>query len=150
MNIREATLHDANAIADLLDQLGYRSGSGFAAGQLDQFTRDGYGVLVCELDGKVVGFSSMHWFSMFHSPGSMGRITAMCVNEEIRDQGIGGLLLIESEKFLHRQGCVAVEVTSNVTRLMTHRFYLKHGYSEDSRRFIKKFEDSKSGSNRFL
>lgn len=138
MTIRQASQKDANVINQLLTQLGYPCSQEFALAQLQFFESEGHHVLVCETGGIVVGFSALHWFSMFHSRGYVGRITAMCVSEDVRDQGIGGLLLIESENFLQRKGCVSVEVTSNLARLMTHRFYLKHGYAEDSRRFIKK------------
>lgn len=42
-----------------------------------------------------------------------------------------------SEKFLEARGCEKFEVTSNARRTRTHGFYLKNGYVEDSRRFVK-------------
>lgn len=140
MIIRQATVGDTAAISRLLYELGYSSDQKFVKNQIDIFNRDGYHTLVCELDHTVVGFLSMHWFSMFHSEGIMGRVTAMCVSENVRDHGIGGLLLAEAEKVFYENDCTYVEVTSNIRRTMTHHFYLKHGYTEDSRCFIKKLK----------
>lgn len=136
--IRQATVGDAQAISGLLYELGYGSDQEFVKKQIDFFKGDCYHTLVCEHDHTVVAFLSMHWFSMFHSEGMMGRITAMCVSESVRDLGIGGSLLAEAEKLFYENDCTCIEVTSSNRRTMAHRFYVKHGYAEDSLRFIKK------------
>ena len=138
MIIRQAAQHDRSALHDLLTQLGYPpAGDRFILQKIEIYSADGYHLLVCELEGKTVGFISLHWFDMFHSVQKMGRITALCVSDHVRDQGIGGMLLKEAEKFLTLKDCSKVEVTTNFKRTRTHEFYLKNGYSEDSRRFIK-------------
>jgi hypothetical protein len=38
---------------------------------------------------------------------------------------------------LFDQGCIKIEVTSNNRRARAHDFYLKLGYVEDARRFMK-------------
>jgi len=140
MNIREASPNDAPAVAVLLAQLGYPAGESnldFVREKIDTYAQSTYRLLISESDGEVVGFISLHWFHVFHSPGMMGRITAFCVHEKVRGQGVGIQLLAEAEKFLAGQGCMSVEVTSNFRRLRTHDFYLKRGYAETSKRFIK-------------
>lgn len=138
MIIRQAVQRDQSALRDLLTQLGYRPRTDqFVLQQIENYATDHYQLLVCELDRETVGFISLHWFDIFHSEQNMGRITALCVSDQVRDQGIGGILLKEAEKFLASKGCYQVEVTTNFKRTKTHEFYLKNGYSEDSRRFIK-------------
>jgi GNAT superfamily N-acetyltransferase len=138
MIIRQAVPRDQSALRDLLTQLGYPSdGDLFILQKIENYAAEGYHLLVCELDRETVGFISLHWFDIFHSEQKMGRITALCVSDHVRDQGIGGILLKAAEKFLTSKGCYQVEVTTNFKRIKTHEFYLKNGYSEDSRRFIK-------------
>ena len=147
MKIRQASRTDAAAVGVLLTQLGYPpppENLDFVVGKIEAYSAETYRLLVCEVEGDVVGFISLHWFQIFHSPGMMGRITAFCVHERVRSQGIGQCMLAETEKFLMSQGCTAVEVTSNQRRLLTHGFYLKHGYAETSKRFIKSLVPKKN------
>lgn len=106
---------------------------------IETYFQDGYQLLVAEIDGVVVGFASVHWFDMFHARGKMGRITAMCVQEESRSKGIGRGLLLASEEFLKSKGCIKVEVTSGLNRILTHEFYQKNGYTIESKRFTSQF-----------
>lgn len=138
MIIRQAMSSDAVAIRRLLIQLGYPpSHDAFVNRKIERYSKEDYHLLVCDIDQEPVGFISLHWFEIFHSEGKMGRITAFCVSEHLRKQGIGSKLLVAAEKFLVLKGCSKIEVTSNVKRVLAHAFYLKHGYSEDSRRFVK-------------
>ena len=85
---------------------------------------------------KIVSFIALHIFPLFHSPGNVGRITAFCVDEKHRFQGIGLKLLKEAEVFFAERNCARIEVTSN-RRTVAHSFYLSHGYVEDSRKFVR-------------
>jgi GNAT superfamily N-acetyltransferase len=138
MIIRQASLRDSTAIHRLLIQLGYPpQNDAFIVSKIENYTTDGYRLLVCDIDNETVGFISLHWFDIFHSNGKMGRITAFCVSEHIRGEGIGQHLLKAAEEILFSHGCLKVEVTSNFKRTLTHEFYLKNGYTEDSKRFVK-------------
>lgn len=138
MTIREATPTDGPAVQQLLEQLGYPNLT------LDDVRRnlaahqhDGYRVLVAEMDRHVVGFIALHSFHLMHWAKKIGRISAFCVEEGFRSKGVGRLLLHAGEEWLVTQGCEKLEVTSNTRRIRAHQFYLKLGYVEDSRRFVK-------------
>ena len=138
MRIRQANPSDAKSISQLLAQLGYPAiHEKLANEKIKTHAMDGYQLLVAEIDSKVVGFIALHWFELMHWEGKMGRMTAFCVDEKFRSQGVGKQLLEASEKFLQSRGCEKFEVTSNARRTRTHGFYLKNGYVEDSRRFVK-------------
>lgn len=138
MIIRKATPQDATAIQRLLDQLGYPDlPEQGVVEKINAYSGTSYCVLVGELNLSVIGFISMHWFEVFHSAGTIGRISAFCMDEVFRSQGLGQQLLEAAEGFLIKQGCTKLEVTSNIRRLRTHEFYLARGYGEDSRRFTK-------------
>jgi N-acetylglutamate synthase-like GNAT family acetyltransferase len=138
MFIREAQASDAHAIHLLLTQLGYPAiDEKIAREKIRMHSQPGYHLLVAELEGRVVGFISLHSFELMHWQGKMGRMTAFCVDETCRSKGVGSALLQASENYFVAQGCVKFEVTSNARRTRTHGFYLKHGYVEDSRRFVR-------------
>lgn len=139
MIIRQGLVSDSPSIDKLLTQLGYPQLPDMVLEAIETYNKDGYHLLVVEIDSIVVGFASLHWFDMFHARGKMGRITAICVMEESRSKGIGRRLLLASEEFLKSRGCVKVEVTSSVKRILTHEFYLNNGYTIESKRFTKQF-----------
>lgn len=138
MIFRQGMLSDSSSIHKLLAQLGYPQEDGKVVEAMESYHREGYYLLVGEDENTIVGFASLHWFDMFHARGKMGRITAMCVLEDLRSKGIGRELLLASEEFLKGKGCVKVEVTSSLKRTLTHEFYAKNGYEINSKRFIKK------------
>jgi GNAT superfamily N-acetyltransferase len=137
MIIREGILSDSSSIHMLLAQLGYPQEEGKVIEAIESYRREGYYLLVGEVDDTIVGFASLHWFDMFHARGKMGRITAICIQEALRSKGIGRKLLLASEEFLKEKGCLKVEVTSSLKRTLTHEFYTKNGYEINSKRFIK-------------
>lgn len=138
MVIRPAQPQDSKFVKDLLAQLGY---SDLSLDDVDEkiksHTLPGYAMLVIEDNGVVVGFIALHWFELAHWKGKMGRITSFCIEEKVRSQGIGLSLLKAGEEILREAGCAKLEVTSNQRRQRAHEFYLKNGYVEDSKRFVK-------------
>jgi ribosomal protein S18 acetylase RimI-like enzyme len=138
MIIRVAVREDAEKILPLVRQLGY-SGldvSGFEE-KIMAYESPGNRILLGEMNGKVIAFIALHTFVLFHSPGNVGRITAFCVDENFRSKGIGQQMMAAAENYFLENGCVRMEVTSNNRRVAAHNFYLKLGYTEDSRKFVK-------------
>ncbi|MBL7863840.1 MAG: GNAT family N-acetyltransferase [Cyclobacteriaceae bacterium] len=138
MTIREASLEDRQAIRRLLGQLGYPelSESDVASNIISHQQKD-YAMLVGEMDDKVIGFIALHWFDVAHWKAKIGRISAFCVDDSSRSQGVGQKMLEHAEGLLLSKGCAKIEVTSNARRTRAHQFYLRLGYVEDSRRFVK-------------
>ena len=138
MMIRQATVKDAKTIKSLLHQLGYPDFE--VADIIDKIKSHeapSYRLLVVEMENQVVAFISLHWFDLVHWKGKLGRITSFCVDENFRSQGVGHQLLTAGEELFLHEGCVKFEVTSNSKRKRAHEFYLKEGYIEDSKRFVK-------------
>lgn len=137
--IRDARDADADAIDHLLGELGYPDiGKEEVARKLHEHRRPGYLLLVGEMQGQTIAFITLHWYDLLHHHGSTGRITSFCVDQRYRSTGIGLKMLTEAERFLFAQGCETVEVTSNARRDRAHRFYLKNGYLEVSKHFVKR------------
>jgi len=98
---------------------------------------EGRVVLVAELDGGVIGCLSTSVMRVLHRPAPVGRISMMVVDESLRSQGIGAVLVAAAEEALAAQGCYMVEVTSHVRRTDAHRFYERIGYERTSVRLAK-------------
>jgi len=138
MHIRQATFFDAAAVQELLAQLGYPGlDEARVTQKIGDYTNPSYRLLVSETDSRVTGFIALHVFDIFHSVGKIGRITAFCVDEAVRGQGVGTQLMDAAETWFVSQGCTKLEVTSNERRTATHAFYKNKGWIEDSRRFVK-------------
>ena len=136
--IRVAQPKDSQDIKLLLMQLGYPS---LALEEIENkityYHRQDYKIYVLEMDHRVIGFISLHFYESFHSAGKIGRITAFCVHDQFQSKGFGKQLLNEAEKYFVESGCIKLEVTSNKRREQAHDFYLRQGYIEDSRKFVK-------------
>jgi GNAT superfamily N-acetyltransferase len=136
--IRLAEVEDAKVLCNLLEQLGYSS-------ELDQIEEivshnsenSPSTIYVYELSEKVAGFISLIRYFYFPTTQNIVRVTALCVDEEYRDMGIGGKLLRFAESLATNFGDKVIEITCSLEREQTHQFYLKHGYSKHSYKFFK-------------
>ncbi len=138
ITVRHARTSDAEKIRSLLGQLGYADFEvADVIAKIKVHEAPDYLIVVAEIEGQVVGFISLHWFDLAHWKGKLGRITSFCVDQDFRSQGVGRQLLTACEEVFRKEGCVKFEVTSNLKRVRAHEFYLKEGYLEDSKRFVK-------------
>ena len=138
MEIRAARPDDAQQIADLLGQLGYKSTSQQVDRRLANMTAEtGQHVLVAELEGKVVGLTTLNIRHVISGDAPFARIASVVVAESLRSRGIGGRLIDAVESIAREAGCERIEVTSGAHRPRAHEFYLRRGYVEFPRRFIK-------------
>jgi GNAT superfamily N-acetyltransferase len=85
----------------------------------------------------LAGVLSFHAFPPLHTPGNLGRITALVVHPGLRGKGIGAQLVAVAERFARDCGCERLEVTSGAHRHDAHRFYTSLGFSPRPVRFIK-------------
>lgn len=138
MMIRQAIEKDAESLLPLIEQLGYQLTQKDLLDNIIHHHTSGYDLFVAEAHDKLMGFISLHFYRYLHLKDSLGRITALCVDEAHRNFGVGALLLAYAEDHLKAQGCTLIELTSGSQREDAHRFYERHGYMEKRKRFIKK------------
>lgn len=137
--IRFACSADADRIRELLQQLGYPADLALVQGRLAALAA-GDAVLVAEELGRVVAVASLHTFDLFHEAGRIGKITSFVVDAEMRGRGVGSMLLDAADEFFRRSGCIRAEVMSGNHRPRAHAFYQSHGYAQDERRFLKRYD----------
>lgn len=137
--IRPARADDADAIARLLDQLGYPGAASFLPERIQALRADpGETLVVAELDGAVLGVLSLHIIPQLAVEGSFARVSYLVVDEAKTGQGIGGALLAYAESVARARGSDRMELHSSTRRTRAHRFYLREGYEESPKYFRKR------------
>jgi GNAT superfamily N-acetyltransferase len=141
MELRKATLADADRIADLLTQLGYPGTKEFIREKIAQLSSYPDDELVVAVEGGyVVGFVSLHFIPQIALPGAFARISYLCVDENSRSKGIGGLLESYCERAATVRGCDRIELHCHSRRERAHRFYYRQGYQESPKYLMKKLK----------
>jgi GNAT superfamily N-acetyltransferase len=129
---RAARTYDAQAIAELGAQLGYRStrqqiASRLAGVEAEPSSR----VLVAECgDGRVIGWLHVAARTQL-TEDCCAEILGLVVDETSRGGGIGAALIGAAEEWARSKGCVRMRVRSRDTRERAHRFYERAGYERN-------------------
>jgi GNAT superfamily N-acetyltransferase len=146
MRIRLTQAGDAEAVDELLRQLGYPQESPAATvARIQAWNGDPAGAAyVAEADGELFGVVAVHVCPFFERAGYWGRIVALVVADRARRRGVGAQLVAAAESFAVRLGCVRMEVTSRDSRADAHAFYRGRGYASEtgnSSRFLREFDE---------
>lgn len=150
MNIRPATPADARAVAEVLFSLeeypSYRQ-----HGLADLETRVTAGlntqtsqrtVLVAELEGLVLGYSAVQWFTPVMTAPE-GYVSDLFIHANATRQGLGSSLLEALTIEAKARGCRRLALSNWRNRTSYKRgFYAKRGWQEnaDSARFVLNLE----------
>ncbi|WP_207480382.1 GNAT family N-acetyltransferase [Arenibaculum pallidiluteum] len=127
------TAADADAVADLLGQLGYPLA---VAEVRERFLHLAQGddqlLLVAKAGGRVTGF--LHAFAMasLHAP-PRAYVQSLTVDEAARGSGVGAALMEAAETWARARGLAACTLHSQLHREGAHRFYARLGYVEKKR-----------------
>jgi N-acetylglutamate synthase-like GNAT family acetyltransferase len=138
MSIRKADVKDATAIQKLLTQLGYPTADGFLAMRLEKLLDNPeHFDLVYEQEGIVVGFISFHLIPQITMEGNYALISYLVVDDQVRSRGVGKALEMHCTALAKAHRCTRILLHSNIKRVEAHRFYLRQGYDEYQKAFVK-------------
>jgi GNAT superfamily N-acetyltransferase len=128
VKIRRMRRGDAARIAELSGQLGYPVTVSAIVERMKRLKpASQQAVFVAEMAGGVVGW--MHvTASRLLEVEQRAEVNGLVVDETVRSQGAGRLLLEEAERWAKQHGCKSMSVRSNVIREQAHRFYERYGY----------------------
>ena len=96
-------------------------------------------VIVAVVGGAAVGLATIHIRHMINHEAPIGQLTLLVVDERVRGQGVGRILVAESEAWVRARGCKRFVVTTALRRTEAHAFYEKLGYTHTGRRYGKDF-----------
>ena len=133
--IREATVADAAAIADLLNQLGYPAPAGDLPGRLERLTRGNAEAIVALRGHRLAGLATMHIISPLNRARDVAWLTTLVVDEAERGTGVGRALVADVERRARAAGCERLTVTTHEDRVGAHAFYRSIGFELTGRRF---------------
>lgn len=137
-NIRDARVEDADAVRNLLEQLGYSNTVSFLENKLTIMLSDTtYKVIVYEANDKVTGFISVHFYEQIAYEGEFATIGFFVVDSTVRSRGIGKALEEYCTRLAIDRGCAIMELYSNEKRVDAHRFYERQGYKSYEKYFMK-------------
>ncbi len=93
--------------------------------------------LVAEYQSEVVGYLSFNSRLLLHHGGKkIGEILEMYVRPEMRNHGIGKLLLDKIKLLSKTLKVHQLELTSNLARVESHKFYIRENFVESHKKFV--------------
>jgi GNAT superfamily N-acetyltransferase len=136
--VREARVEDAEAVAALLDELGYRSTPGQAAERIDRIATDpSTWVVVAELGSDIAGLGALHVQNLVERDDLGCEVAGLVVGERFRRGGIGEALMEALEDEARRRGGHVMVLNTAHRRADAHAFYEALGYEHTGRRYAK-------------
>jgi GNAT superfamily N-acetyltransferase len=137
VEIRTAVASDAQAIAGLLDELGYPTLAEDSPQRIERLAASRGTALLAIHDAQVVGLATVHVLSVINRPHDVAWLTALVVHGTQRRVGVGRALVRAVEAFARAAGCERLSVTTHEARTDAQRFYTDVGLEPTGRRFGK-------------
>ena len=129
VHLREATVHDAEALARLAAQLGYPTEPAQMARRLQGLPMDATAVIVATAADEVIGWIHVHLYPTLLDDQA-AEILGFVVDEDWRSRGVGHTLMESAEAWAKERGCTVLYVRTNVVRQRAQGFYLAHGFQK--------------------
>ena len=138
MVIRKANVEDWKQISLLLNQLDYPDTEQFIKNKVETLLMDtNEELLVFEENKKVIALISIHFIPQLAVKGDFARISYFAVDENIRSKGIGRKIEEYCTELALKRKCDRIEVHCHSRRTDAHRFYMRQGFTESPKYFIK-------------
>ena len=143
MGIRKAKVEDWKQISLLLNQLDYPYTEPFIKEKVEILLRDPNEVfLVFEEDQSVIALISVHFIPQLAVKGDFARISYFAVDKNIRSKGLGRKIEEYCTDLAIKRNCDRIEVHCHSRRKDAHRFYMRQGFTESPKYFIKMLPQS--------
>jgi N-acetylglutamate synthase-like GNAT family acetyltransferase len=141
--IRQAKEKDILRILDLYQQLSLSPGT-YKKAPVEECKRvfkkmgqvPGYSLLVAEEDGEVVGTTVLAILPGFaHGTSPFAVIEYVVVDENVRNKGIGKIMMEYCMAQAREAGCYKIMLTSDIRRERAHQFYRSLGFEASAEGF---------------
>jgi len=143
MCIRKAKVEDYKQISLLLTQLDYSDTEPFIKEKIEiLLTEPNEELLVFEEDKNIIALISVHFIPQLAVKGDFARISYFAVDKNIRSKGIGRKLEEYCNDLALKRKCDRVEVHCHSKRTDAHRFYIRQGFTEAPKYFVKMLPQS--------
>jgi N-acetylglutamate synthase-like GNAT family acetyltransferase len=143
MGIRTANVEDWQKIYLLLNQLDYPNTDTFIKEKIETLLIDpNEELLVYEEDKEVIALISIHFIPQLAVKGDFARISYFAVDTNIRSKGIGLKIEEYCTNVAKKRNCDRIEVHCHSRRIDAHRFYIRQGFIESPKYFVKMLSQS--------
>jgi GNAT superfamily N-acetyltransferase len=140
LTIRQADNRDIGALADLMNQLGYKTTTANMAQRMDTiFQHPDYKTFVACYEGVVAGMAGACRNYYYEHNGSYVRITALVTHADCRKMGVGKALLEAVESWAKQVGATSLLLNcgNREERKQAHEFYRNRGFVAKSTGYAK-------------
>jgi ribosomal protein S18 acetylase RimI-like enzyme len=138
LTVRTVEASDAEALADLITQLGYQTRASEMQMRMETILANkNYATFVAVCHGKVCGMIGTYTCYTYEHNSPSARILALVVSEKMRGRGAGQALIAAAEKNLAQRNIRRVAVNARFERKEAHEFYEKLGYTKNGFRLVK-------------
>ncbi len=128
--VRQLTADDADAVAELSEQLGYPGSAQELRKRIETMARSEDRVAFAAVrDAELVGWVDAAVERHLQAEDTVV-IGGLVVRESARGCGVGKRLCEEVERWARERGFTRVRVRSQIKREDAHRFYLRDGYRQ--------------------
>jgi GNAT superfamily N-acetyltransferase len=138
--IRDAHEGDIEVLTVLMNDLSYPT---TVAEMRERFkpivVHPDYRTILAVVDNEIVGMAGLHKGNFYEKNGMYLRVLAFVVKQNVRNLGIGRILIKASEDWAMEQGLHTIIINSGNRddRKVAHVFYHKMGYTIKSSGFVK-------------
>ena len=138
MPIRNARADDESGIARLLKELDYPGTESFLKDKIHLIIHHPSSrLIVYEKAQQVIAFMAIDIIVQLGLKGDFARISYFAVDSLYRGHGIGNEMENYCVSYAKEMNCERVEVHCHERRTATHEFYIRQGYEEAPKYFIK-------------
>ena len=134
VDILKAEPIHALEVKDLLKQLGYESQELEIISALSQQDRSSE-VFVAKKENQIIALMALIYFYYFPLQQSLCRITAIVVDKNLRNAGVGKKLINFAATQAQSKSCAQLEVTTSLARKATQAYYERNGFKKASYRY---------------
>jgi GNAT superfamily N-acetyltransferase len=147
--VRRAVVEDWPQVAGLLVELG-RDVSPSAVSNPSYVIRFGghlalresRTLVAEETGGRLAGLVDMEFRQRLGHPRPQAWINDLVVTEPMRGQGVGAALLAHAEELARKRGCFRMSLETAAWRDRTHSFYVRQGWTDNGKWFVKLLDES--------
>lgn len=136
MQIRLAQINNSDSISHLLLQLGYTLSSAEVESMIFSHRQQDNDIYVMVQAEDIVAVMSLIYFDYFPDAKRICRITSLVVDEQLRGHGLGRKFVSFAKARAIDKQCYSLELTTNIRRHQTHRFYEQQGFDKTSYKFV--------------
>jgi N-acetylglutamate synthase-like GNAT family acetyltransferase len=143
IKIRRADVNDIQPIYTFLCDLVKEDFDSyiFSKAFMINIVKPNYIYLVAEYHSKVVGFLNFNTRMILHRGGKkIGEILVLYVKPNMRNMGIGKLLLDNIKMECKNLNVHQLELTTDIARVESHNFYLEEEFVEREMKYVFKIE----------